>query len=833
MSAPAPKGYQREAVSNALEIFRYAENQLRQTNDAASQAAATAFNGCLLLEAPTGSGKTLMAGMIAEAFAAPDRESNAQIVWFWFTPFSGLVEQAKGAIKSTFTGLRVRDLQEDRKARGTKSGDVFVTTWASVTASIPATRKVNQSGDFTLALEDLIKELRNDGFRIGVLVDEAHHGFARAQEAVRFYRETLRPEFTLMITATPDDQDVEKFKKAAGINHLHRICVSRKEAVDAGLIKDGIKSIAYLASDDQKALVDFASTALADGWSMHNAIKQSLVLAGISLVPLMLVQVSNSNTSVDEARERLAALGIPESKVAWYTSNDPNDDLLSVAIDEKKEVLIFKVAVALGFDAPRAFTLVSMRGAKDTDFGIQVVGRILRVHSRLQGPTLERTLPELLRCGYVFLADAANQTGLVNAGQKINSIQSELSKVCPFTMVVKFSGINEIQVNQNGQSQLLAVPYSPPSWQPQVAFIDQTTDDGTTGPNFNGESTWQHTGILTNLILMPTEPGPTAHTNVAPPQLAPVTFGNQRYHARAGLPRVYKSERLPLSTEDLLTCIAANIAIDDKVFNAGFRQSVKVIRQTVDVFVEDSDHSEVMQARLSDSEMARRAQGVLFDAEYLDPRDLHDGLLNRLKSEYTYRGIDSDDLGLENALNRIMATYPNLIRMAARGCAAKFKEVFDAVPLPEFVELPEGVKKSRHNLYGVMPQDLNGPERAFADMLDLDTSGTVEYWFRNEPRKPWSIGIVMPGGERYFPDFVIKVEGRSAGEGFLLVETKGNHILNGDDTLDKIMASHKLYGIPLMLVRDAGGRFMTVKHIEKTGRNEEDQIFRIESLTGY
>ena len=49
-------------------------------------------------------------------------------------------------------------------------------------------------------------------------------------------------------------------------------------------------------------------------------------------------------------------------------------DLRSVAIDERKEVLIFKVTVALGFAAPRAFTLVSMRGAKDTDFGIQVVG---------------------------------------------------------------------------------------------------------------------------------------------------------------------------------------------------------------------------------------------------------------------------------------------------------------------------------------------------------------------------------------------------------------------------------------------------------------------------
>ena len=165
--------------------------------------------------------------------------------------------------------------------------------------------------------------------------------------------------------------------------------------------------------------------------------------------------------------------------------------------------------------------------------------------------------------------------------------------------------------------------------------------------------------------------------------------------------------------------------------------------------------------------------------------------------------------------------------------AAKFKQVIDATPLPEFVELPAGVKKSRNNLYGVMPQDLNGPERAFADMLDADTSGTVEYWFRNEPRKPWSIGIVMPSGDHYFPDFAIKVARRSAGDGILLVETKGNHILNGDDTLDKILAAHKLYGVPLMLAQDAGGRFMTVKYFEKTGRNEEDQIFRIENLAGY
>jgi type III restriction enzyme len=828
MSAPAPKGYQREAVANALEIFRYAESQLRQAGDAASHTAATAFNGCLLLEAPTGSGKTLMAGMIAETFAAPDRDSNARIVWFWFTPFAGLVEQAKGAIKSTFVGLRVRDLQGDRKTRGTKSGDVYVTTWASVAAASKETRRVRSGGEFVLALDDLIAELRADGFRIGAVVDEAHHGFTRAAEAVRFYRETLNPDFTLMITATPNDQDVEKFKKAAGIGHLHRIRVSRKEAVDAGLIKDGIKSIAYLAADDQKALVDFAATALADGWSMHGAIKQGLQAAGIGLVPLMLVQVGNSDVAVDEARTRLAALGIPESKIAWYTANDPNDDLLAVAIDEQKEVLIFKVAVALGFDAPRAFTLVSMRGAKDTDFGIQVVGRILRVHGKLQGPTLESKLPELLRNGYVFLADAANQSGLVQAGDKINAIQSELSHVCPYTMVVKVAGRNEIQVAQDGQAQLLTVPYTPPAWPaPEIPLAD--------GRHVTEPPAWQPTGILTNLVLTSPElPPDTAGKSVS---FGPLLTSNRRYALREGISRTYRSERLPLSTADLLTCIAANIAIDDKVFNAGFRQSVKVTRQTVDLF-EGSEETEAIQARLSDAEIARRAQNVMFDAEYLDPRDLHDALLGRLKTEFTHRGIPVDADGLERALNRIMAAYPNLIRLAARSCAAKFKEIFDTDKLPDCVELPAGVKKSRLNIYGVLPQDLNGPERAFAELLDADTSGTVDYWFRNEPRKPWSIGIVMPSGDRYFPDFAVKVAGRTTGEGLLLIETKGNHILNGDDTLDKVLAEHKVYGTPLMLAQDnsngnGSGRFMTVKFFANTGRNELDQIFRIENLAGY
>src|SRR5690606_27563717 len=120
-------------------------------------------------------------------------------------------------------------------------------------------------------------------------------------------------------------------------------------------------------------------------------------------------------------------------------------------------------------------------------------------------------------------------------------------------------------------------------------------------------------------------------------------------------------------------------------------------------------------ARLSDYEIARRAQGVLFDAQYLDPRDLHEVLIKRLRTEFEHRGIDANEEKLERALNLILATFPSLVRKTARQCSARFKELAPTEPLPEAVEYPQAARKSARNIYGVMPQDLNEHERKFAE----------------------------------------------------------------------------------------------------------------------
>jgi len=167
MAIKTLKTFQQTAVDSAMEVFDYVKGMLDFAGeDAQGRAAAIHDNGYLLLEAPTGAGKTLMAGTIAEKMAAIDN-----VVWFWFAPFKGVVEQTTAFLREQFHGLRLRTLSEDRVAAGTRSGDVFVTTWQLVATRVKDRRSVRQTGEINASVDDLISALREQGLRIGVVVD--------------------------------------------------------------------------------------------------------------------------------------------------------------------------------------------------------------------------------------------------------------------------------------------------------------------------------------------------------------------------------------------------------------------------------------------------------------------------------------------------------------------------------------------------------------------------------------------------------------------------------------------------------------------------------------
>ena len=434
MSRTTPKPFQLEAIESGLQIFSECKRLLDVSPDnAASRTAAISQHGKLLLEAPTGAGKTLIAGHIVEKFSALE-----SVVWFWFAPFKGVTGQTASALRAELPGLRLRELAEDRQAADSRTGDVFVTTWQTVATKVKDSRNVHRPGESNLTIEELVAALRQKKLRIGVVVDEAHHGFfstGAETQAMKFFRETLQPEYTVLVTATPDDADIAKFERSLGLSKLNRTTINRQEPVDEGLIKEGIKCVAYFAPTGQETLVDYEDVALREGAALHRKCKAELKKLGVDLTPLMLVQVDSKDKSVERAKERLLALGFTETQIAVHTAEEPDSGLLALANDEAREVLVFKMAVALGFDAPRASTLVSMRAARDEDFGVQLVGRILRVHRKLQGRARAKTLPEILRYGYVFLADAEAQTGLDLAGQRMNKLQTEYAKVSKTTAV--------------------------------------------------------------------------------------------------------------------------------------------------------------------------------------------------------------------------------------------------------------------------------------------------------------------------------------------------------------------------------------------------------------
>jgi type III restriction enzyme len=143
MSIKTSKPFQQLSIDSGLGIFRQTRLQLdAAADDPTSRQQAINHNGYLLLEAPTGSGKTLMAGGIVEQFSAEE-----DVVWFWFAPFKGVVGQTAGFLRGQFSAIRVRELQDDRTATGSRAGDVFVMTWQTVATRVLDKRNVRRDGE--------------------------------------------------------------------------------------------------------------------------------------------------------------------------------------------------------------------------------------------------------------------------------------------------------------------------------------------------------------------------------------------------------------------------------------------------------------------------------------------------------------------------------------------------------------------------------------------------------------------------------------------------------------------------------------------------------------
>lgn len=831
MSLKTLRNYQERAVESGLAVFAHNQALLNAAGaNAAGRATAINHSGYLLIEAPTGAGKTLMAGTLAERFSEQER-----VVWFWFAPFKGVVGQTADSLRGQFKGLRLRELADDRSAEQSRAGDVFVTTWQSVATRAKDKRNVRKDGDSNPSIDSLIAALRAQNLRVGVVVDEAHHGFGEGTQAAKFFHDVLRPEYTILITATPDDAEIKAFEKALAIAELQRIRVSRPDAVNEGLIKQGVKCAAYIVAPEKRALVDLEGTALRDGVAAHRKLKRLLAEGEKPLVPLLLVQAGEGKKDDPEAlKARLLRMGFTEDQVAIHTADEPDPDLLALANDETREVLIFKMAVALGFDAPRAFTLVSMRAARDADFGVQLVGRILRVHSHLQVRARAKALPEALNYGYVFLADAESQTGLDLAGQRINQMQTEYAKVSTATVALRIgeevTGVAKVDANgqiaffglesetatagagTGGTGETDATDMSPGGGKGLPADFDFGAFFG--GASDGGASSGGQTGTGSKII---------AFAGAAQVY---------RYPLRTDVPRKFKTQTVGSNNEVTEEDCAQRFIISTRELFEVMKNKIPVEKRTLDVFASTIQQEFNFAADLSPDQAARQASRVLQENKVLDPRELRCALLRKMESVMRDEAMaEADDPEqVARFLEIILATHPQLLRDAQKAAIAQHAEVLEAEELAPEITSPTPLAKSPRNIYQVRPEGLNGWEADFADLLDRDGGGHVLWWHRNEPRQPWSVNVLMPDGRGFYPDFVVGVADRKTEDHVLLADPKLNFAR--EDEAPKVLAEHKAYGRVLILSREGEGRWMTVGWDEKRRGPVAVREFRLADAAG-
>lgn len=794
--------YQSLAVTDLIGVIervaRYHDEQPGQRQQIGLKA------GAALLQSPTGSGKTLILGRVLEGLRG---RLTRPVVWFWFAPYAGLVAQTRDALVEQCGSLRVRDVATDREPVGTRDGDVFIQTWATVAASNKEARKVRRDSESALSFDALIGALRSQGFFVGVVIDEAHLNFgASASVAAEFYLNTIQPDFTILATATPSDEKLEAFEAKAGIVVSNRIVVPRDEVVLAGLNKAGLMLGVIRFKEGDQELIDHEQATLTAGWTQHLRIRERLVERGISVSPLMLVQVedqaSGGTDPVARVRDKLKEIGVPEAAIATHTSGEPDPDFHTLAYDPDKAVLIFKVAVATGFDAPRAWTLVSVRPNRGKDFGLQIVGRIMRVHPAVRPTHGQDTL---LDRGYVFLTDPDMQAGLSAAVDELKAVQRSIELITDSLDVMQFSRPTMPLASTGVQSPQFV--YKPPATDAErqerlanlidTGLVKDTVKDLPPADQDraieSGEAYQQmlQTPLFGNL---PEERKPgsteTARSN---PKLKPYPL---RQHL--GVPKALLRELPPdpMKMNDLVDDIAREFVAKSSIVSLLQRRLTKAHLDLKDLFDAAMTETIDLRLRLSNARIAERAQLAFTFNDSIDPRLLKQAIIRELRIRVDNDGIDADDRDMRRALDVAGMAEPEKLKEAIKAVQGRSVRVVADTDIPQSYFGPDSLQPANKSAYGVFPDRLNQEERSFAEFLDADTTGTVKWWLRNPENETWATRLVLPSGHRFFPDFVVGVAGRATPDSIALVEIKDDGVtgrLQSDNNIEKIRVQHRDY----------------------------------------
>lgn len=344
----------------------------------------------LILQSPTGSGKTVLVTKFIDDYL----DENPDTVFFWFCPGAGsLQDQSRSIFESLTAGVNTGNIY-DFISEYSPAGSVYFVNWDKINKS---TNVVLRDGEDKNLIEKII-ECRTKLIDFFMVVDEEHLN----KQAAEMYERILNPAHILRISATTKAKDG------------YKETVSDDEVISAGLIASGIsinENLTRAATFNDNYVDDLLLLQMAD--EKRKEIQAEYEKRNLGIRPLVLVQFPNgSDEWIARVKAALAEMGYTEKNglvTSWFSGDHPDHPEELSKLNGKYAFLLFKQAIATGWDCPRAKILVKLREGTTETFDIQTIGRIRRM------PERHHYESELLDHCYVYTLDQKFNEGLTSS----------------------------------------------------------------------------------------------------------------------------------------------------------------------------------------------------------------------------------------------------------------------------------------------------------------------------------------------------------------------------------------------------------------------------------
>lgn len=273
-----------------------------------------------------------------------------------------------------------------------KPGEILFVNWESINKDKNIMTRETEN---MASLYDITRRTQDDnGIPIVLVIDEEHmFGGKNAKKSEKVLA-TIQPKVEIRVSATPNPRDCQ------------RVEVPREKVIEEEMIKENIILNPALNFADPHGSLNQHLIWLA--LQKRQELAEAYKAIGVDINPLLLIQLPNDNSESltaddtkvkDEVISTLDAYGINTSngKLAIWLSGEKTDNLDVIdRPNDPTEVLLFKQAIALGWDCPRAAVLLIFRKIESFQFSAQTVGRILRM------PEQKYYTDQRLNEGYVY-----------------------------------------------------------------------------------------------------------------------------------------------------------------------------------------------------------------------------------------------------------------------------------------------------------------------------------------------------------------------------------------------------------------------------------------------